>query len=86
MVSKAVKDRVQKLEKSQDLIVEMKPEFEAALKKCISFSSKLMTCHKPTIAEKGRSAFLLKGGAKYKRKRDEIEDVKAEESMLKQDK
>ena len=34
------KGRKERLEKSQNLMVEMKPEFEAALKKCISFSSK----------------------------------------------
>ena len=40
MVNNAFKGRKERLEKSQNLMVEMKPEFEAALKKCISFSSK----------------------------------------------
>jgi hypothetical protein len=40
MVDKALKERKEKLEKNQDLIVEMKPEFANALKKCIGFSSK----------------------------------------------
>ena len=38
------------------------------------------------LAEKGRSAFLLKGLSKYKRKRSEIEEVKDEEMKLSQDK
>jgi hypothetical protein len=32
--------RNEKLEKSQDLLIEMRPEFAAALKKCSTFSSK----------------------------------------------
>lgn len=39
-INKAIMNRKDKLEHNQNLIVEMKPEFEAALKKCISFSSK----------------------------------------------
>jgi hypothetical protein len=80
MISKAIKKRKEKLESSQDLMVEMKPEFEAALKKCISFSCKQSITFTMPVEEKGRSAFLLKGGAKYKRKRDEMEDVKQEET------
>jgi hypothetical protein len=37
------------------------------------------------IAEKGRSAFLLKGLSKNKRKRSEIEEVKEEEKLLAKD-
>ena len=86
MINKAIKKRREKLENSQNMMVEMKPEFEAALKKCISFSCKLSISIILSIEEKGRSAFLLKGGAKYKRKRDEMEDVKQEETLLKKDK
>lgn len=39
-----------------------------------------------TLAEKGKSAFLLKGSAHVKRKRSEIEEVKDEEGMLNKDK
>jgi hypothetical protein len=39
-----------------------------------------------SIAEKGRSTFLLKGMSKNKRKRSEIEEVKDEESKLNVDK
>lgn len=42
MVNKAMTDRKQKLEQSQNLIVEMRPEFANALKKSISFSCKLI--------------------------------------------
>ena len=41
MISTAIRERKKKMEQSQNVLVEMKPEFEAALKKCISFSSKL---------------------------------------------
>jgi hypothetical protein len=41
---------------------------------------------KSSIEEKGKSAFLLKGASKYKRSRDEMEEVKQEETLLKQDK
>ena len=40
MVMKAIVDRKKKIEESQNQLVEMKPEFEAALKKCITFSCK----------------------------------------------
>lgn len=54
----------------------MRPEFEAALKKSISFSSKFFIVDKPFIAEKGKAAFLMKGSATKKRKRAEMEGVK----------
>ena len=41
MIDRASMQRKEKLENSQNMIVEMKPEFEAALKNCIGFSSKL---------------------------------------------
>lgn len=34
------------------------------------------------IAQKGKSAFLLKGSAHVKRRREDIEEVKEEENML----
>ena len=40
MINKAMVDRKKKLEESQNLIVEMRPEFANALKKSISFSCK----------------------------------------------
>ena len=39
-----------------------------------------------SIEEKGRSAFLLKGFSKNKRKRSEIEEVKEEEGKMSKDK
>lgn len=44
MISKAAAERKKKLEKAQNMVVEMRPEFEAALKKCIAFSSKAIHC------------------------------------------
>lgn len=38
------------------------------------------------IAEKGKSAFLLKPSSKLKRKRTDIEEVKGEEAELHADK
>ena len=38
------------------------------------------------IVDKGRSAFLLKPSSKHKRKRNEMEEVKDEEELLKRDK
>ena len=35
MIDRAVKNRKEKLEKSQDLLVEMRPEFANALKSCL---------------------------------------------------
>jgi cell shape-determining protein MreC len=37
------------------------------------------------VATKGRSAFLLKGSSKAKRKRSQLEEVKQEEAQLKAD-
>ena len=45
-----------------------------------------MICFTLNIAEKGKSAFLLKRSSHVKRKRAEIEDVKEEEDLLHQDK
>lgn len=39
-ITKAMKARKAKLEQSQDLLVEMKPEFAEAIKNCTNFSSK----------------------------------------------
>jgi hypothetical protein len=39
MVDKAMMDRRKKLEQSQNQMVDMRPEFVQALKKCVSFSS-----------------------------------------------
>jgi len=41
MINNAMSARKKKLEKNQNLLVEMRPEFAAALKRCDSFSSKL---------------------------------------------
>ena len=41
MINSAMTARRKKLEKNQNLLVEMRPEFAAALKRCDSFSSKL---------------------------------------------
>jgi hypothetical protein len=40
MVTKAMQDRRRKLEQQQDLLVDMRPEFAAAFKRCQAFSSK----------------------------------------------
>ena len=40
MVTKAMHDRKRKLEESQDMLVDMRPEFAAAFKRCQTFSSK----------------------------------------------
>jgi len=39
-IAKAMQDRKKKIEQSQDLIVDMRPEFAEALKRCQSFSCK----------------------------------------------
>ena len=39
LITNAVKQRKEKLEKNKHLLVEMKPEFAEALKNCVSFSS-----------------------------------------------
>ena len=41
MINNAMSTRKKKLEKNQNLLVEMRPEFAEALKRCDSFSSKL---------------------------------------------
>ena len=40
MINRAMKARKSKLERSQNLLIEMRPEFAEALKKCQSFSSR----------------------------------------------
>jgi len=40
MIDTAMTKRKNKLEQSQDLLVEMKPEFAEAIKNCNNFSSK----------------------------------------------
>jgi hypothetical protein len=40
MVAKAMQERRKKQEQAQDLLVEMRPEFAAALKRCQTFSCK----------------------------------------------
>mmetsp|Transcript_8936 Transcript_8936/g.6703 ORF Transcript_8936/g.6703 Transcript_8936/m.6703 type:complete len:120 (+) Transcript_8936:2258-2617(+) len=76
MIDEAQKARKEKLEVKRDLTIEMRPEFAEALNKTLSFSS---------IAEKGKSVGLLKDTSKRKRQRDELEEVKQEESLLKED-
>ena len=63
----------------------MRPEFAEALKKSISFSSKIIYVDMIPIVDRGKSASLLKPGSKLKRKRSEIEEVKEEEQRLKDD-
>ena len=41
MINAAIEARRKKLEKSQDLMIEMKPEFVHALQRCASFGSKV---------------------------------------------
>ena len=40
MITKAMHDRKKKLESSQNLLVDMRPEFAEALKRCSTFSCK----------------------------------------------
>jgi len=41
MITKAMQERKKRLEQAQDLLVEMRPEFAAALKRCQTFSCKI---------------------------------------------
>jgi len=41
MINTAMSIRRDRLEKSRDLVVEMRPEFADALSKCLNFSSKI---------------------------------------------
>ncbi len=43
MINKALVSRKKKLEQSQNQLVDMRPEFAEALKRCNSFSSKSLT-------------------------------------------
>ena len=67
-------------------MVEMKPEYAEALKSSSSYSSKPHSSSLNPLADKGRSAFLLKPSSKHKRRRNEMEEVKDEEELLKRDK
>jgi hypothetical protein len=82
MINRSLQQRKDKLEKSQNLLVEMRPEFANALKKSISFSCKINIVIELYKETNGRSAFLLKPSSKVKRKRTEIEEVKEEEKQL----
>ena len=59
----------------------MRPEFADALRKSLIFSCNVYMLHM-FIESHGKSAFLLKGSSKHKRKRSEMEEVKEEEKML----
>ena len=85
MIEEAIKKRNEKQEQSRNLCVQMKPEFESALKSCLTFSSMYFS-YQLSIGEKGRSAALLKSQSKRKRKKNEIEEVKEEEKQLMEDK
>ncbi len=76
--------RQEKLEKSRDLLVTMRPEFAQALQSCQNFSCKCSSSSSLGLESKGRSAILLKESSKRKRKKSEIEEVKHEEVMLKE--
>jgi hypothetical protein len=84
MITDAMKKRKDRLEESQNLIVQMRPEFAQALNSCLNFSSKPYTFFH-FIASHGRAANLVKGSSKRKRTKEEIEEVKGEEEELKDD-
>ena len=56
----------------------MKPEFLNALENSISFSGKYWTNFN-ILANRGKSAYMLKDSSKRKRSKLEIEEVKEEE-------
>lgn len=65
MINKALVDRKKKLEESQNLIVEMRPEFANALKKSINFSCKnqiaqQLTFQNPEASQHSFSSHLPK--------------------------
>jgi hypothetical protein len=62
----------------------MRPQFAEALEKCISFSSNVY-CVLICIDSKGKSAYLLKNQSKRRRSKEEVEEVKREETKLKVD-
>ena len=76
MINKAMTARRKKLEQNQNLMVEMRPEFAQALKRCESFSSKTSPLLNLFVGSKGKAAFLLKPSSKKKRSREELEEVK----------
>ena len=45
MIAKAMQERCKKLEQNQDMLVYMRPEFAAALKRCQAFSCKPIVHH-----------------------------------------
>ena len=45
MITKAMVQRKQRIEQSQNQLVGMRPEFAQALKNCVSFSSKSTYSH-----------------------------------------
>ena len=84
MITDAMRKRKDRLEQSQNLIVQMRPEFAQALNSCLNFSSNNYICW-PFIASHGRAANLVKGSSKRKRTKEEIEEVKGEEEELEDD-
>jgi hypothetical protein len=75
--------RKAKLENTQNMIVEMRPEFAQALRRSISFSCKFLTILIHDLESHGKSASLLKMNSKKKRTFAEMEEVKEEEKSLK---
>lgn len=80
MIERTLEERQHKIEETKSELVDMKPEFAAALEKCISFSNSksppLITLPLPysfiliiDIGSRGKSAFLLKSNAKRRRTR-----------------
>ncbi|KEJ82494.1 hypothetical protein OXYTRIMIC_198 [Oxytricha trifallax] len=85
MVHQAKQQRLDKMNKSKNLLVNMRPEFAQALNNSLQFSCKLF-CFNRTLEQRGRSAFLLKETSQRKRRQRDIEEVKGEESLLNQSK
>ena len=88
MILEARKKRKTKLEKQNDLMVEISPEFEEALKDCQTFSCKLFLRINPTLfsESKGKVLSSLKKGSIRKRTNKELEEVKEVEEFFKSDK
>ena len=63
----------------------MKPEFVNALENCISFSGKYWNIFN-ILANRGKSAYMLKDSSIKKRSKRQIEEVKEEEKLLKTNK
>jgi len=45
MITRAMQERRKRLEQTQDMLVDMRPEFAAALKRCQTFSCKAFDSH-----------------------------------------